>query len=85
MSLDPEVQGELTRVAAGIVGKGAEALLTEVIERRAGKRLAAMNAAEAIEAIRQHEAERTFETTDELVPRGAAQAGAGEPDEEDGA
>ena len=82
MPLDEDVQAELTRAAVGLGVEAVTGLLRESIERRAGRRLADMNAAEAIERIRAREAERTFETTDELVTRGAAQAGGAEPNDE---
>ena len=81
MGLDREVEAELTRAAVGLGVEAVTGLLRGAIERQAGRRLAEMSTAEAIERIRAHEAGRTFETTDELVSRGAAQAGAGEVDD----
>jgi hypothetical protein len=70
--LDRAVQDELTRVALDL---GA-ALLREAIERRSGRRLADMQQAEALQAIRELEAERRFRDTDELIREGREGAGA---------
>ena len=77
MGLDPSVEAELTRAALDV----GISFIRGAVARREGRQIEELDKGRAIAAIRAAEAGRTFETTDELVSRGAAQAGAGEVDD----